>query len=187
MKKCFCASGLVYDRVRVDRPSAIPNVIRAWSHFPRLVSVQQRYFVVNLTQSRVRYDDKESLTSFTSGKILRMKRTQIPPSRKERILRKLDKCDLEESVAQKENPRISLRVQLIRVSLTISLTGEHRNEVSITDFGVNVVFEKIFDTYFPLSAIVDVDGVETTFKVRGVKHISLNISEMIEDNNFSTN
>lgn len=50
-----------------------------------------------------------------------------------------------------------------------------------------LVFEKIFDTYFPLSAIVDVDGVETTFKVRGVKHISLNISEMIEDNNFSTN
>ena len=48
-------------------------------------------------------------------------------------------------------------------------------------FGINVVFEKIFDPYFFLSAMVDVEGVKTTLKVGGVKHILLNISEIIED------
>ena len=48
-------------------------------------------------------------------------------------------------------------------------------------FGMNVVFEKIFDPYFFLSAMVDVKGVKTTLKVGGLKHILLNISEIIED------
>ena len=48
-------------------------------------------------------------------------------------------------------------------------------------FGMNVVFEKIFDPYFFSSAMVDVEGVKTTLKVRGVKHILLNISEIIEN------
>ena len=43
-----------------------------------------------------------------------------------------------------------------------------------------VVFEKIFDSYFFLSAMVDVEGVKTTLKIGGVKHILLNISEIIE-------
>ena len=48
-------------------------------------------------------------------------------------------------------------------------------------FGMNVVFEEIFDPYFFLSAMVDVKGVKTTLEVGGVKHILLNISEIIED------
>ena len=48
-------------------------------------------------------------------------------------------------------------------------------------FGMIVVFEKIFDPYFFLSAMVDVEGVKTTLKVGSVKHILLNISEIIED------
>ena len=63
------------------------------------------------------------------------------------------------------------------------LTREHI-EVRIADlmkFGMNVVFEKIFDPYFFLSAMVDVEGVKTTLKVGGMKHILLNISEIIED------
>ena len=48
-------------------------------------------------------------------------------------------------------------------------------------FGMNVVFEKIFDPYFFLFAMVDVKGVKTTLKVEGLKHILLNISEIIED------
>ena len=48
-------------------------------------------------------------------------------------------------------------------------------------FGIIVVFEKTFDPYFFLSAMVDVEGVKTTLKVGGVKHILLNISEIIED------
>ena len=47
-------------------------------------------------------------------------------------------------------------------------------------FGMNVVFEKIFDLYFFSSAMVD-EGVKITLKVGGVKHILLNISEIIED------
>ena len=46
---------------------------------------------------------------------------------------------------------------------------------------MNVVFEKIFGPYFFLSAMVDVKGVKTTLKFGGVKHILLNISEIIED------
>ena len=48
-------------------------------------------------------------------------------------------------------------------------------------FGMNVVFKKIFDPYFFLSAMIDVEGVKTTLKVGSVKHILLNISEIIED------
>ena len=48
-------------------------------------------------------------------------------------------------------------------------------------FGMIVVFEKIFDPHFFLSAMVDVEGVKTTLKVGSVKHILLNISEIIED------
>ena len=48
-------------------------------------------------------------------------------------------------------------------------------------FDINVVFEKIFDPYFFLSTMVDVEGVKTTLKVGGVKHILLNISKIIED------
>ena len=48
-------------------------------------------------------------------------------------------------------------------------------------FDIIVVFEKIFDPYFFLSAMVDVEGVKTTLKVGGVKHILLNISGIIED------
>ena len=48
-------------------------------------------------------------------------------------------------------------------------------------FGMIVVFEKIFDAYFFLSAVVDVEGVKTTLKVGDVKHILLNISGIIED------
>ena len=48
-------------------------------------------------------------------------------------------------------------------------------------FGMIVVFEKIFDSYFLLSTMVDVEGVKTTLKVGGMKHILLNISEIIED------
>ena len=48
-------------------------------------------------------------------------------------------------------------------------------------FGRIVVYEKIFDPYFFLSAMVDVEGVKTTLKVGGVKHILLNISEIIKD------
>ena len=48
-------------------------------------------------------------------------------------------------------------------------------------FSMIVVFEKIFDPYFFLSAMVDVEGVETTLKVGGMKHTLLNISEIIED------
>ena len=48
-------------------------------------------------------------------------------------------------------------------------------------FGMIVVFEKIFGPGFFLSAMVDVEGVKTTLKVEGVKHILLNISEIIED------
>ena len=51
-------------------------------------------------------------------------------------------------------------------------------------FGMNVVFEKIFDIkyrIFFLSAMVDVEGVKTTLTVGGMKHILLNISEIIED------
>ena len=48
-------------------------------------------------------------------------------------------------------------------------------------FDIIVVFEKIFDPYFFLSAMVDVEGVKTTLKVEGVKHILLNISGIIED------
>ena len=48
-------------------------------------------------------------------------------------------------------------------------------------FDMNVVSEKIFDPYFFLSAMVDVEGVKTILKVGGVKHILLNISEIIED------
>ena len=46
-------------------------------------------------------------------------------------------------------------------------------------FGMNVVFEKMFDPYFFLSAMVDVKGVKTTLKVGGLKHILLNISEIM--------
>ena len=46
---------------------------------------------------------------------------------------------------------------------------------------LNVVFEKIFDPYFFLSAMVDVEGVKTTLKVGVMKHILLNISKIIED------
>ena len=48
-------------------------------------------------------------------------------------------------------------------------------------FGMNIVFERIFDPYFFLFAMVDVEGVKTTLKVGGMKHILLNISEIIED------
>ena len=48
-------------------------------------------------------------------------------------------------------------------------------------FVMNVVFEKIFDPYFFLSAMIDVNGVKTTLKVGGLKHILLNNSEIIED------
>ena len=48
-------------------------------------------------------------------------------------------------------------------------------------FGLNVVFENIFDPYFFLSVMVDVEGVKTTLKVGGVKYILLNISKVIED------
>ena len=48
-------------------------------------------------------------------------------------------------------------------------------------FGMIVVFEEIFDPYFFLSAMVDVERVKSTLKVGGVKHILLNISEIIED------
>ena len=46
-------------------------------------------------------------------------------------------------------------------------------------FGMNVVFKKIFDPYFFLSALVE--GVKTTLIVGGMKHVLLNISEIIED------
>ena len=48
-------------------------------------------------------------------------------------------------------------------------------------FDVIVVFEKIFEPVFFLSAMVDVERVKTTLKVGGVKRILLNISEIIED------
>ena len=41
-------------------------------------------------------------------------------------------------------------------------------------FGINVVFEKIFDTYF-FSFLIE--GVKTTLNVGGQKHILSNISE----------
>ena len=49
-------------------------------------------------------------------------------------------------------------------------------------FGIIVVFEKTFDTYFFLSAIVHIEGVWTTLKVE--KFILLNISEIIKDTLF---
>ena len=48
-------------------------------------------------------------------------------------------------------------------------------------FGMIVVFEKIFEPYLFLPAMVDVEGVKTTLKVGVVKYILLNISEIIED------
>ena len=53
----------------------------------------------------------------------------------------------------------------------------HSKSPILMKFGVNIVF----DPYFFLSAMVDVEGVKTTLKVGGVKHILLNISEIIED------
>ena len=55
---------------------------------------------------------------------------------------------------------------------------------SLMKFNVNVVFKKIFDPYFFLSAMADVEGVKTTLEVEGAKHILLNILEIIEDITF---
>ena len=46
-------------------------------------------------------------------------------------------------------------------------------------FGMIVVFEKIFEPYLFLPAMVDVEGVKTIVKAGATKHILLNISEMI--------
>ena len=46
--------------------------------------------------------------------------------------------------------------------------------------GTNVVSKKIFDPYFSLSAIVDVEDVKTTLKFRGAEHIFSNILVIIE-------
>ena len=63
------------------------------------------------------------------------------------------------------------------------LTREHI-EVGIADFDEiwhDCSFRKNIRPVFFLSAMVDVEGVKTTLKVGGVKHILLNISEIIED------
>ena len=49
---------------------------------------------------------------------------------------------------------------------------------------MNVVFKQIFDIFFFVSAMVDVDGVKTTLKNWGAKHILFNISKIIEDTVF---
>ena len=51
-------------------------------------------------------------------------------------------------------------------------------------YGMNVVFKKIFDQYFLLSAMVDVEGVKTILEVEGVKHILSNILQSIENTVF---
>ena len=48
-------------------------------------------------------------------------------------------------------------------------------------YGINVVFETIFNTYCFLSAIVNVEGVKTTLIVGGAKHILSSISKIIEE------
>ena len=50
-------------------------------------------------------------------------------------------------------------------------------------FGINVAFEKIFDTWL-LSAIVNVKGMKTTLKVEPPEHILSDISEIPEDTIF---
>ena len=67
--------------------------------------------------------------------------------------------------------------------MAVPLTREHI-DVGITDFDkicYDCSFQKNIRPVFFLSAMVDVEGVKTTLKVGGVKHISLNISEIIED------
>ena len=48
-------------------------------------------------------------------------------------------------------------------------------------FCIFFCISKKIDRYLFLSAMVDVEGVKTTLKVDGTKHILLNISEIIED------
>ena len=63
------------------------------------------------------------------------------------------------------------------------LTREH-TQLGIADFDEiwhECSFRKNIRPVFFLSAMVDVEGVKTTLKVGGVKHILLNISEIIED------
>ena len=63
------------------------------------------------------------------------------------------------------------------------LAREHI-EVGIADFDEirqDCSLRKNIRPVFFLSTMVDVEGVKTTLKVGGVKHILLNISEIIED------
>ena len=76
-----------------------------------------------------------------------------------------------------------IRDSLFSPQICFVPTREH-TEVGIVDFDRvwhECSCQKNIRPIFSLSAMIDVEGVRTTFKFRGAEYISSNISEIIKD------